>query len=143
MQIASFSPYIRPVLELVAVASLCGWASCLALGLSFFTPLRAILVGFGGVVAGAVIWRLFGLPPGPALEEVPLIPTAVGTVAVAFLSEVIREARVAATELKAPERRQVSGLDPASEPAEGSERSRSRPSPGDPASGRNPSLEAR
>lgn len=150
-----FTPYIRPMLELVAVSSLCGWAACLALGLSLFTPLRAIFVGLAGVVAGWAIWRFFQWPPGPALSDVPLAPSLAGTLAIAFVAEVVREARQTAREIKGPERRQLSvpvavhaapGAPPAASAAAArpaSESARESQPDESPSPGRNPSLEAR
>ena len=160
MQIASLTPYARPLLELLAVASLCGWAACLALGLSLFTPLRAILVGLAGVAAGWAIWRFLALPPGPSISELPLAPSVAGSFLTAFVAEVVREARQTARELKGTERRPLAapvvGLGAApravlggaplaasgAEPAPPSESARPGSSH-EPLPGRTPPLEAR
>ena len=140
MQIASLTPYVRPMLELFAVASLCGWVACFALGLSLFSPQRAILVGSCGVVIGWVAWRFLGLPFGPWISEVPIVPSIAGTFVAAFLSEVIRERREVAMESRGPEpmRQALSGqAPPASPPLQAS-------SPADePTPARTQSLEAR
>jgi hypothetical protein len=93
VQTASLIVYLRPTLEVLAVASLCGWAACLALGLSLFSPARAIVVGLAGIVAGWSIWRVLVLPPGPALADVPLLPSLVGTLCAAFVAEIWHEAQ--------------------------------------------------
>jgi len=64
---------IPALLELLAVASLCGWGACLAIGLA--------------------IWSALDLPAGPWLSDFPLIPSLVGTLLVAFSVELVTEAR--------------------------------------------------
>ena len=85
----SFSTY----LELLAVASLCGWAACLAIGMSFFSPAKAAVIGACGIVVGFAIWSALDLPAGPWLSDFPLIPSLVGTLLVAFSVELVTEAR--------------------------------------------------
>jgi len=85
----SFSTY----LELFAVASLCGWSACLAIGMSFFSPGKAALIGACGIVVGFAIWSALDLPAGPWLSDFPLIPSLVGTLLVAFSVELVTEAR--------------------------------------------------
>ena len=58
---------IPALLELLAVASLCGWAACLAIGLSLFSPGKAALIGMCGIVVGFAIWSALDLPSGPWL----------------------------------------------------------------------------
>ncbi len=153
MQTAHLTPYLRPMLEVVAVSSLCGWVACLALGLSLFTPVRAIFVGLAGVVAGWAIWRFFGWPPGPSLSHVALAPSLAGTFVTAFVAEVVREARQTAREIKGPERRQLAvpvaaltappGASAAASAARPASESGRESQPDEPQPGRNPSLEAR
>ena len=107
MHFDRLTPFIRPMLELFAVASLCGWAACLALGLSFFTPLRAITVGVGGTVVGSLLWRYLGLPVGPLVAYVPILPSLAGTFVTAFVTEVVREGRQTVQDFKAPARRSL------------------------------------
>ena len=85
----SFSTY----LELFAVASLCGWSACLAIGMSFFSPGKAAVIGACGIVVGFAIWSALDLPAGPWLSDFPLIPSLVGTLLVAFSVELVTEAR--------------------------------------------------
>ena len=84
---------IPALLELLAVASLCGWAACLAIGLSLFSPGKAALIGMCGIVVGFAIWSALDLPSGPWLSDFPLIPSLVGTLLVAFSVELVTEAR--------------------------------------------------
>lgn len=98
---------LRPLLELLAIAGLCGWTACLALGFSLFSPSKAILIGILGVAIGSSLWVLAGLPIGPGLSDVPLIPSLAGTLFVAFVVELVTEARQAAQELKLLESRKA------------------------------------
>ena len=94
----SFSTY----LELFAVASLCGWSACLAIGMSFFSPGKAALIGACGIVVGFAIWSALDLPAGPWLSDFPLIPSLVGTLLVAFSVELVTEARKSPFRIKGP-----------------------------------------
>lgn len=98
---------IRPLLELLGIAGLCGWAACLALGFSLFSPSKAIVIGMLGVAIGSSLWVLAGLPIGPGLSDVPLIPSLAGTLFVAFVVELVTEARQLAQELKLLESRKA------------------------------------
>lgn len=91
---------VRAWLELLGISGLCGWAACLALGFSLFSPSKAIGVGMLGVAVGGSLWMIAGLPVGPSISNVPLIPSFAGTVAAAFVVELVTEARQAAHELK-------------------------------------------
>jgi hypothetical protein len=93
MQTESIAMSFSTYLELFAVASLCGWSACLAIGMSFFSPGKAALIGACGIVVGFVIWSALDLPAGPWLSDFPLIPSLVGTLLVAFSVELVTEAR--------------------------------------------------
>ena len=93
--------HLRPSLEAVALAGLCGWGACLAIGLSLFSPTRALLVGFFGIGLGWASWRWLGLPPGPALSPFPPRPSLVGSLFTAFASELLSEAGEVAAEVRA------------------------------------------
>jgi len=107
MQTEAMSLSLRPFLELLAVASLCGWAACLAIGLSFFSPGKAALVGTCGIVVGFAIWAALDLPVGPWLSDFPLIPSVVGTLLVAFSVEFVSEARASAFRITGPGAREA------------------------------------
>jgi hypothetical protein len=121
------------------MAGLCGWGACVAIGLSLFSPTRAILVGLLGMGLGWMIWRWLGLPPGPGLSRFPLLPSLVGSLFTAFASELLTEASEVAAELRAlnsrTERRSrlgAAGLRArAASPAPPAARLNGAPAPGD------------
>jgi uncharacterized membrane protein YeaQ/YmgE (transglycosylase-associated protein family) len=102
MQTAAFFLALRPFLELLAVASLCSWIACLAIGLSFFSPSKAALIGTVGIVVGFAIWALLDLPTGPLVSDLPILPSVIGTVLVAFTVEFVSEARESAFRITGP-----------------------------------------
>src|ERR1051325_4608832 len=102
MQTAAFFLALRPFLELLAVASLCSWIACLAIGLSFFSPSKAALIGTVGIVVGFAIWALLDLPTGPLVSDLPILPSVIGTVLVAFTVEFVSEARDSAFRITGP-----------------------------------------
>jgi len=86
-------PTLRLLLELVAVASLCGWCSCLVIGMSLFTPDKAILIGISGVIVGGGLWQTLALPTGPSLGHFAVVPSLFGTLVVALVTELVSEIR--------------------------------------------------
>ncbi len=95
MQTANLIALLRPLLELLAISALCSWTACLMIGLSLFSPGKAILVGLCGFVVGCTIWQVLNLPAGPWLSDFPLLPSLVGTLATAFGAQMVFEIRVA------------------------------------------------
>jgi hypothetical protein len=93
MQTDSLVPTVKLLLELVAVASLCGWSACLAIGMSLFTPDKAILTGTSGIVIGGAIWQLLQLPAGPWMGHFAIVPSFFGTLIVALVAELALEIR--------------------------------------------------
>jgi hypothetical protein len=81
---------LHPLFELIAIASLCGWAACLALGFSLFSPAKSMLVGAIGIIVGWSAWQLVGLPFGPRFSGFPLLPSFVGTLLSAIVVETVR-----------------------------------------------------
>jgi hypothetical protein len=91
MQTATTLFSFHVFLELLAMASLCGWGACLAFGMSLFSPSKALLIGSSGIVTGFGIWAVLGLPAGPWVSDFPLLPSVVGTLIVAFGVELVTE----------------------------------------------------
>ena len=107
MQTDSLVPSLHVILELMAVASLCGWSACLMIGMSLFSPDKAALVGSCGIVVGGAVWRVLALPDGPSLGHFALVPSFLGTLTVAFLAELVSEFR--ASPFRRPAERRAVG----------------------------------
>src|SRR2546423_8309517 len=93
MQTESIAMSFSTYLELFAVASLCGWSACLAIGMSFFSPGKAAVIGACGIVVGFAIWSALDLPAGPWLSDLPPIPSLVGTPLLPFSVRLATQAR--------------------------------------------------
>jgi uncharacterized membrane protein YeaQ/YmgE (transglycosylase-associated protein family) len=93
MQTESFVPSLYVFLELMAVASICGWTACLLIGMSLFSPDKAVLVGTCGIVVGGAVSQFLALPEGPSMGHFALVPSFLGTLTVAFLAELVSEFR--------------------------------------------------
>ncbi|MGH7899148.1 MAG: hypothetical protein ACREQQ_14425 [Candidatus Binatia bacterium] len=77
-------------LELIAMSSLCGWAACLALGFSLFSPAKSMIVGAAGILVGSVLWQLTGFPFGPSLSGFPVLSSLAGALVTAVAVETAR-----------------------------------------------------
>ena len=80
---------LRPLFELIAVASLCGWAACLMFGFSLFSPVKSMLVGAAGIVVGWAAWQSLGLPFGLSFSGFPVLPSLSGTLLTAFAAQIL------------------------------------------------------
>lgn len=80
----------RPLLEILATGSLCGWVVSLAFGLGLIAPDRAAALGIPGILIGGLLFD----PPVPGFDTwtsvVALLPSLAGTTVVLFAAELFR-----------------------------------------------------
>lgn len=79
------------IFEVITSGALLAWTACLLVGCRLLAPDLAVAVGVAGLWIGWECFRKLGLPPGPMLYDVEIVPGLFGTTLVLLLALLARD----------------------------------------------------
>jgi len=77
--------------EMITSGALLSWSACLLVGCRLLAPDLAVAIGVSGLWIGWEAFRKLGLPSGPSVYGVEVLPGLVGTVLVLLLALYAKE----------------------------------------------------
>ena len=78
-------------LALIGIGALLSWIACLLVGCRLLAPDHAIVIGLSGLWIGWGVFRKLGIPAGPSVSGIEVLPGLVGTIVVLVAYLVVRE----------------------------------------------------